>query len=393
MGVVNIAKFFEDKTILITVFVEKILRIQPKVKKLYLLIRTTDTKSAARRLHDEIIEKDLFKVLREKFEENESSYIFEKLIPVSGDISYNNLRIQDSKLLQEMWREIDIIVNSAATTNFDERYDVAMGINTFGAMHVVNFAKRCAKLQLLVHVSTAFVCGQREGLILEKPIKMGESLNGALGLDVDAEKKLVEETLNDLLSKEATQEAITTTLMDLGIQRARKYGWPNTYVFTKAMGEMLLGHLKGRLPVLIIRPTIITSTIKEPFPGWVEGFRTIDSITVAYGKGKLTFFLGDMDSILDAVLQMVNTILCGSLQNICYNSNQKIDLTMRLGELYESYVFFKGVFNDINTEKLRMVAKENIVGEDVFYFDPKSFDWEDYFMNIHLPGVVKYVVK
>ncbi|KAM7528099.1 hypothetical protein LguiB_031509 [Lonicera macranthoides] len=491
MGVVNIVNFFEDKTILVTgatgflakIFVEKILRIQPNVKKLYLLIRTTDAKSAARRLHDEIIEKDLFKVLRENFEENGNSYIFKKLIPVSGDISYNNLRIKDSELLQEMWREIDIIVNSAATTNFDERYDVAMGINTFGAMHVVNFAKRCAKLQLLLHVSTAFVCGQREGLILEKPIKMGESLNGALGLDVDAEKKLVEETLNDLLSKEATQEAITTTLMDLGIQRARKYGWPNTYVFTKAMGEMLLGHLKGRLPIVIIRPTIITSTIKEPFPGWVEGFRTIDSITVAYGKGKLTFFLGDLGSIIDTipgdmvvnsmivamvinsnnpnchmiyhvgsslrnplcygnvkdfcyryytkyplsdkdgrplkvvegtvlssmarfrlymairymlplkVLQLVNMILCGRLQNNCYNSKRKINLAMRLGELYESYVFFRGVFDDTNIEKLQTVAKESNVEEDVFYFDPKSFDWEDYFMNIHLPGVVRYVVK
>lgn len=60
------------------------------------------------------------------------------------------------------------------------------------------------------------------------------------------------------------------------MNRARKYGWPNTYVFTKAMGEMLLGEFKGNIPLVIIRPTIVTSTFREPFPGWVEGIRYME---------------------------------------------------------------------------------------------------------------------
>ena len=55
--------------------------------------------------------------------------------------------------------------------------------------------------------------------------------------------------------------------------RAKWYGWPNTYVFTKAMGEMLLDHYKDNLPIIIIHPTMITSTYKEPFLGWIEGLR------------------------------------------------------------------------------------------------------------------------
>lgn len=51
------------------------------------------------------------------------------------------------------------------------------------------------------------------------------------------------------------------------------YGWSNTYVFTKAMGEMLLGQFKDNVPLVILRPTIITSTYKEPFSGWIEGIR------------------------------------------------------------------------------------------------------------------------
>lgn len=55
--------------------------------------------------------------------------------------------------------------------------------------------------------------------------------------------------------------------------RAMLHGWPNTYVFTKAMGEMVLENFKEKANLIILRPTIITSTITEPFSGWIEGLR------------------------------------------------------------------------------------------------------------------------
>jgi hypothetical protein len=57
------------------------------------------------------------------------------------------------------------------------------------------------------------------------------------------------------------------------ILRAKKYGWQDTYVFTKAMGEMMIDKMRGETPVVIIRPSVIESTCKEPFPGWMEGNR------------------------------------------------------------------------------------------------------------------------
>lgn len=62
-------------------------------------------------------------------------------------------------------------------------------------------------------------------------------------------------------------------LLSVVHSRARKFGWPNVYVFTKALGEMLITEHKENVPLVIIRPTIVTSTFKEPFPGWVEGIR------------------------------------------------------------------------------------------------------------------------
>ncbi|KAH7862348.1 hypothetical protein Vadar_003576 [Vaccinium darrowii] len=488
----SVVQFLANRNILVTgatgflakIFVEKILRVQPNVKKLYLLLRAPDAKSASQRFHNEAISKDLFRVLREKMGTSLNSLISEKVTLVPGDITCGKLGVEDSNLLEEMRREVDIVVNLAATTNFDERYDVAFNLNTLGAQNVLDFSNECANIKMLLHVSTAYVSGEKAGLILEKPCYMGETLNGVSGLDLDTEKKVMAERLSELQAKEATEQEITLAMKDLGIQRARKYGWPNTYVFTKAMGEMLLVQMKGNLPLVILRPTIITSTYKEPFPGWVEGIRTLDSLVVGYGKGRLTCFVGDRQTILDMIpadmvvnsmvvamaananqvsdnvviyqvgssvsnpigfksiqdygqlyfkkhpwigkdgkavkvgnitwlssmasfrrymairyllplkgLQVANTTFCHSLEGTYSYLHRKIKFVMRLVELYEPYLFFKGRYDDINTEKLRMAARDAGFEADVFFFDPKVINWEDYFMNIHFPGVVHYVFK
>ena len=70
----------------------------------------------------QIIGKDLFKVLKEKWGANFNSFISEKITVIPGDISCQDLGLKDSNLEEELWREVDVVVNSAATTNFDERY-------------------------------------------------------------------------------------------------------------------------------------------------------------------------------------------------------------------------------------------------------------------------------
>ncbi|XP_075520015.1 putative fatty acyl-CoA reductase 4 [Primulina tabacum] len=310
MEEIEIVQYFEGKTIFITgatgflakIFLEKILRVQPNVKKLFLLIRPTSERSIEQRLHEEIIGIDLFRVLREGMRDDLSS-LLEKVIPISGDIANDNLGILDSELRHNMLREIDIIVNSAATTNFDERYDVALAINALGAMHVENFARKCSKLETLLHVSTAYVHGNGVGLLPERAFHKGDTLDGAKisYLDINTETKIAKERLRELQTQNATEKEITRAMKDLGIERAMLHGWPNTYVFTKAMGEMVLENFKEKANLIILRPTIITSTITEPFSGWIEGLRTLDSIFVAYGKGKLKFFVGDPGSTLDMI--------------------------------------------------------------------------------------------
>ncbi|XP_026423983.1 fatty acyl-CoA reductase 3-like isoform X3 [Papaver somniferum] len=148
----------------------------------------------------------------------------------------------------------------------------------------------------------AYVCGDKAGLILEEPYKMGETLTRTKTiLDIGMEKKVIEQKLEEFRAKLLSKKEETKAMKELGLERARMFGWPNVYVFTKAMGEMLIGERRENLPIIIVRPTIVTSTIKEPFPGWVEGVKTVDSYFAGFGLGKITFFLGSSKTIMDVI--------------------------------------------------------------------------------------------
>ncbi|XP_047158592.1 fatty acyl-CoA reductase 1-like [Vigna umbellata] len=179
-----------------------------------------------------------------------------------------------------------------------------MDVNTMGALHVLNFAKNCRQIKAFVHTSTAYVCGEikdRKTIVQEKPFEMGQTLKETSKLDITAEMNLLKKKIDELRSENATENTIRYVMKDYGIERAKLYGWPNTYTFTKAMGEMQVVHHKDNVPLIIIRPTMVTSTFKDPFPGWIEGLRTLDSIICSYGQGKITSFLGHPKTILDTI--------------------------------------------------------------------------------------------
>ncbi|KAK9911243.1 hypothetical protein M0R45_035164 [Rubus argutus] len=322
----SILGYLRNKTILITgatgflgmVLVEKILRVQPDVKRLYLLLRATDPESAKNRMYHEIIGQELFSVLREKWGADFDSFISQKLVALAGDVTSENLGMSEFSLMEEMCREIQIIFHSAAATNFDERYDASLGVNTFGVLHMLSFANKCINLEILLHVSTAYLCGERSGLIPEDLSSMTKMVNETINFNFALEEKnMVDEKLNELKAEDASQEVITNTMKDFGTERAKFNGWPNTYVFTKAMGEILLRRSKNNLPFVILRPTIITSTYKEPFSGWIQGYRTVDSIIAMYGKGKLTCLLVDPMTVADMIPvdMVINSIIAAAVVN------------------------------------------------------------------------------
>ncbi|KAI4333221.1 hypothetical protein L6164_018057 [Bauhinia variegata] len=268
------------------VFIEKILRTAPDVGKIFLLIKSKDQITALHRLETE-------------------EFMMSKLVPVAGNICESNLGM-DAETANKIAREINVFVNSAANTTFYERYDVALNTNTIGPAWLLSFAKTYRKICLFLHISTAYVSGERQGIIKETPFYLGQTIAreretsdnqvSVPMLDIEAEIKLATDLMKSINESEATQE-----MKILGDQRAKIHGWHNTYSFTKAMGEMLINSTRGDIPVVIMRPTIIESTYNEPFPGWIQGYKVLDPIILAYGKGQLPGFNADTKTVLDVV--------------------------------------------------------------------------------------------
>ncbi|XWS43283.1 hypothetical protein CRYUN_Cryun16bG0089700 [Craigia yunnanensis] len=311
---IGIVKFLRGKDFFITgstgflakVLIEKILRTVPDVGKIFLLIKAKSKEAAIERLKSEIINAELFKCLQQTYGNSYQSFMLSKLIPVVGNVCESDLGL-DGDSPDVIAKEVDIIVNSAANTTFDERYDVAIDINTRGACHLMGFAKKCKKLKLFLQVSTAYANGQRQGRIMEKPFDIGDCIAMENLISETTPRSIPELVVeNELVlaqsSKEGCHESeVAQKMKELGLERARKYGWQDTYVFTKAMGEMMINNMRGEIPVVVIRPSVIESTCKEPFPGWMEGNRMMDPIVLCYGKGQLTGFLVDPNGVLDVV--------------------------------------------------------------------------------------------
>ncbi|XP_051140653.1 fatty acyl-CoA reductase 2, chloroplastic-like [Andrographis paniculata] len=314
---IGIVQFLKGKTFLITgatgflgkVLVEKILRTAPDVHKIFVLIKAKNKEAAAERLKTDIIHAELFKRLRQIHGKSYQAFMLSKLVPVLGNVCEANLGL-DEDVAGLVSREVDAIINSAANTTFDERYDYALDINTGGPARLMRFAKQCQKLKVFLQISTAYVNGQRQGRIMEKPFCIGQCIASENGHHIPLPKLCVEDEIQIVLEmtkahredgKDDDDASVIQNMKELGMQRARKFGWQDTYVFTKAMGEMMIDSLRGDIPVVVIRPSVIESTYKEPFPGWMEGNRMMDPIILHYGKGQLTGFLVDPNGVLDVV--------------------------------------------------------------------------------------------
>jgi long-chain acyl-CoA synthetase len=72
-------------------------------------------------------------------------------------------------------------------------------------------------------------------------------------------------------------------LTEAGTRRAKELGWPNTYTLTKSLAESLIAKHGAGLPVAVVRPAIVETSVAKPFPGWNEGINTSASLSYLLG--------------------------------------------------------------------------------------------------------------
>ena len=63
----------------------------------------------------------------------------------------------------------------------------------------------------------------------------------------------------------------------------KKYGFPNTYTFTKRLSEISLYKNKGNLRLTISRPAIVTCCDVFPFPGWTDSAAAAGAVIACLG--------------------------------------------------------------------------------------------------------------
>jgi len=286
------------------------------------LVRRGSSTSAEARFVEKVVRSEPFQPLRDHHgDEQAEAFVLERTRVLDGDITDPFLGLSE-RVLAELAGQVDVVVNCAGLVSFNPPLEVGLKINTYGVRNAVELSQRLGVP--LVHVSTAFVVGNKSGLVFEDEEIVGYfprkgeldgrdfSLQNELDDAARLVKRLREQAEDHALTSEFRTRALerleedgrdgrdektlrlavgrerklwlTQKLTDVGMERARSWGWPNTYTYTKSLGEQVIAGAPD-LRYAIVRPSIVESALRYPFPGWNEGFTTSAPLSYAGIKG------------------------------------------------------------------------------------------------------------
>ncbi|WP_423919532.1 HAD-IB family phosphatase [Frigoribacterium sp. 2-23] len=248
------------------------------------------------------------------------------------------LRVIESSLgtLPPLPTDLDVVIHSASTVSFDPPIDQAFDTNVGGALGLYEALLASGADPHVVHVSTAYVGGIRKGVFPEASLTHSVDWRAEYDAARDARARVEAasrqpETLREFLAagrhehgktgpqavataaEEARVEWVRARLVDYGRMRAEALGWTDVYTLTKAFAERAAEELWAAAGhrLSIVRPAIVESAFRHPYPGWIDGFKVADPLIMSYARGLLPEFPGVPDSVLDVVPVdfVVNVIL------------------------------------------------------------------------------------
>ncbi len=300
----------QGKNILITgctgfvgkVVLEKLMRSAPTWNKIFLLIRPNNEHATAKkRFQHGILKSSLFEKLGSEIPEQFDIMSNNALHVVSGEITQPMLGL-DASEFERLGKQVDVIINVAASVDFREPLDKALDINTFSVKHIAELAT--LNNAAVIHVSTCYVNGYNGGLIREE---VAPPARGKLPR-INTQHYDLSALITRLLSRVQRAEALhkqdaarKQALINIGLEEARRMGWNDTYTFTKWLGEQMLLQALPEQSVTIVRPSIIESTLASPVPGWIEGVKVADAIILAYAREKISLFPGNKNAVIDII--------------------------------------------------------------------------------------------
>ena len=166
----------------------------------------------------------------------------------SGDVSLPNLGL-DTASRGKLNSEVTRVIHSAATVRFDHTLGEARQTNVEGTRHILDFAAATRNLRSFAYVGTAYVAGERTGLVRESELTVGQ-------------------------------------------------GYRNTYEQTKSEAEALVRSRFDSLPAIILRPSIIVGDSRT---GETSSFKMMYWPLKIYARGLWRTVPGYPDAVLDIV--------------------------------------------------------------------------------------------
>jgi long-chain acyl-CoA synthetase len=342
------------------VVLSMLLRNQPDVGHVHCVIRSGKGKAARTRFAEEVLASPVLAPVRTMLGDAFESFVEEKLSVIDSNLQSADLDLPASAL-ERLQRRLDLVIHCAGNTDFTPPMRDSLASNTLGALHMLEFTRACKNAKL-VHISTCYVAGRRDGLVLEeesldKPFPAADGdetldprleLEQALRRDAEIEAASRDQVMTRRFHKEALehlrrehgplgrdelvraeaekcrQRWVDEELRRIGEERARLWGWPNTYTYSKGLAEKLLVAEAGSVRYAIVRPAIIESAVSFPEPGWNEGVNTSAPLIYLAWRGlqnlpakeglRIDFI--PVDHIAAGILMIAGALLAGRARRV-----------------------------------------------------------------------------
>ncbi|KAF5282612.1 hypothetical protein FQR65_LT14207 [Abscondita terminalis] len=298
-----IRKYFDDANVLVTgatgfigkLVVEKLLRVC-RVRKIHVLIRPKFGASSRKRFDDYFNDPVFERLKRENFQ------AVTKIELVDGDCTKSNMGASDRDL--SALKQVSCVFHCASTSFYDDEFLTAVAVNVGGVANVLNLCRKMRDLKSVICMSTAYVHPARRDT---DEVFYPVSLNG-----------------DDLLALVAILKRMAKEVAPVVIR-----DWCNVYTFTKAVAEDVIRTASDKLPVAVVRPSIVIGTAKEPVSGWANSFYGASGVFAGVSLGVLrTLYLEPNNHAhLVPADYVVNCMLAASLDvalKRSVNANQEV---------------------------------------------------------------------
>src|SRR5262245_45017356 len=228
--------------------------------------------------------------------------------------------------LDQIKGKIDVVVNLAGVVDFDPPVNESFETNVYGTQHLISLVQVLDTR--LVHVSTCYVAGKRNGRISEDVEIEGyfprKETSPAEHFSIETELAWYEQFVQETRESRASNpRPVRERLREGGLSRADFWGWTNTYTYTKSIGEQMIARTPG-LKYSIVRPAIVESSMVFPFPGWNEGFTTSAPLVLMGGEGVKGWPVRKdgpleiipVDVVAAGILIVTAAVLCGKHKHV-----------------------------------------------------------------------------